>query len=138
MSDPTGSTARPDPTDHSGPSEPAGPQRRSGLRDPAAAARGLGAGVLILETVVLLLAIQPIRVLGGELSGVAIAVVCGLALAAVVLAGLMRRPWAWHAGTALQVLVVAAGLLHWSLAVVGVIFGAVWLYAGHVRRTILS
>jgi hypothetical protein len=115
-----------------------GPERRSGLRDPAAAARGLGAGTLVLETVVLLLAIQPIRILGGGLSGAAVVAVCGLALAAVVLAGLMRRPWAWRAGTALQLLVVAAGLLHWSLAVVGIIFGAVWLYAGHVRRTILS
>jgi hypothetical protein len=121
----------------SGPERPSAPEPRSGLRDPAAAARGLGATVLVLETVVLLLAIQPIRVLGGGLSGVAVAVVCGLAAAAVVLAGLMRRPWAWHAGTALQVLVLAAGLLHWSLAVVGVVFGAVWLYAGHVRRTIL-
>jgi hypothetical protein len=121
----------------SDPERPPEPQPRSGLRDPAAAARGLGAAVLVLETVVLLLAIQPIRVLGGGLSGAAVAVVCGLALAAAVLAGLMRRPWAWHAGTALQALVLAAGLLHWSLAVIGVIFGAVWLYAGHVRRIIL-
>ena len=114
------------------------PERRSGLRDPAAAARGLGAGALVLETVVLLLAIQPIRVLGDGPTGVTVAVVCGLALTAVVLAGLMRRPWAWHAGTVLQVLVLAAGLLHWSLAVVGIVFGAVWLYASHVRRTILG
>jgi hypothetical protein len=127
-------------SDAGDPDEPvgSGPERRSGLRDPAAAARGLGAGTLVLETVVLLLAIQPIRLLGGGLSGAAVVAVCGLALAAVVLAGLMRRPWAWHAGTALQLLVLAAGLLHWSLAVVGIVFGAVWLYVGHVRRTILS
>jgi hypothetical protein len=116
---------------------PQGP-RRSGLRDPSAAARGLGAGTLVLEAVVLLLAIQPIRVLGASLSGAAVAAVCALAVVAVVLAGLMRRRWAWRAGGALQLLVIAAGLLHWSLAVLGVIFGAAWLYAAHVRRTILG
>jgi len=114
------------------------PEPRSGLRDPAAAVRGLGAGTLVIEAVVLLLAIQPIRVLGGTLTGAAIAVIGGLAGAAIVLAGLMRRSWAWHAGTALQVLVFAAGLLHWLLGVTGVVFGLVWLYVLHVRRTILS
>ena len=112
--------------------------RPSGLRNPAAAVRGLGAGTLIIEAVVLLLAIQPIRVLGDGLSGAAIAAVCVLAAVAVALAGLMRRPWAWHAASALQVLIFLAGLLHWSLAVMGVVFGLVWLYVLHVRRVILS
>ena len=43
-----------------------------------------------------------------------------------VLAGMMRRPWAWYAGTVLQGLLLLAGLLHWSLFVLGVIFGLVW------------
>jgi hypothetical protein len=112
--------------------------RPSGLRNPAAAVRGLGAGTLIIEAVVLLLAIQPIRVLGDGLSEAAIAAVCVLAGLAVVLAGLMRRPWAWHAASGLQVLIFTAGLLHWSLAVAGVVFGLVWLYVLRVRRVILS
>jgi hypothetical protein len=111
---------------------------RSGLSNPSGAVRGLAAGTLVLETVVLLLAIQPIRVLGGGLSGAAVVVVCVLAALAAVLAGMIRRRWAWYAGGALQLLVIAAGLLHWSLAVLGVIFGAAWLYAAHVRRTILD
>ncbi|HEU4426175.1 MAG TPA: DUF4233 domain-containing protein [Pilimelia sp.] len=112
--------------------------RPSGLRNPAAAVRGLGAGTLIIEAVVLLLAIQPIRVLGEGLSGAATAATVVLAAAAVVLAGLMRRAWAWHAATALQVLIFTAGLLHWSLAAMGIVFGLVWLYVLHVRRVILS
>lgn len=64
--------------------------------------RGLGAGTLGLEALVLLLAIQPIRVVGGEPSGAAVAVIVALAVAAVVLAGMMRRRWAWYAGTVLQ------------------------------------
>ena len=112
--------------------------RRSGLRNPEAAVRGLGAGTLALEAIVLLLAIQPIRILGGDLSGWGIGVVVGLAVLAAVVAGSMRRRWAWHAGTALQVLLFASGLLHWSLAALGLIFGLTWAYATSVRHKILG
>ena len=111
---------------------------RSGLRNPQAAVRGLGAGTLALEAVVLLLAIQPIRIMGGHLSGWGVAAVLTLAVVAALLAGMMRRRWAWAAGTVLQALLVATGLLHWSLAVLGLIFGAAWAYASSVRRTILG
>jgi Protein of unknown function (DUF4233) len=50
----------------------------------------------------------------------------------------MKRRWAWSTGTALQVLLLLAGLLHWSLGALGLIFGAAWAYATHVRRTILD
>jgi hypothetical protein len=113
-------------------------ERRSGLRNPAAAVRGLGAGALVLEAIVLLLAIQPIRVLGGELSGWGIAAVVALAVLCILIAGSMKRRWAWHAGTAVQVLLLASGLVHWSLAVLGLIFGAAWGYASYVRKTILG
>ncbi|MFF5176121.1 DUF4233 domain-containing protein [Micromonospora sp. NPDC000089] len=124
-------------TDDRAPDGTPGP-RRSGLRNPVAAVRGLGAGTLGLEALVLLLAIQPIRLVGGELSGAAIAAIVALAVAAIVLAGLMRRPWAWSAGTVLQGLLLLSGLLHWSLFGLGVIFGLVWAYALHVRRVILG
>ncbi|MEU8263567.1 DUF4233 domain-containing protein [Micromonospora sp. NPDC048999] len=113
-------------------------QRRSGLRNPEKAVRGLGAGTLALEALVLLLAIQPIRLVGGHLSGAAIAVIVSLAVACVVLAGQMGRRWAWHAGTVVQGLLMLAGLLHWSLLALGVIFALVWAYALHVRRVILG
>jgi hypothetical protein len=128
------------PQDHATPAgaEQGAAPPRSGLRNPHAAVRGLGAGTLALEAVVLLLAIQPIRIMGGHLSGWGVAAVVALALAAAVLAGMMRRRWAWHAGTALQVLLLAAGLLHSSLAVLGLLFGAAWAYASYVRRSILG
>ncbi|MBQ1045507.1 MULTISPECIES: DUF4233 domain-containing protein [unclassified Micromonospora] len=112
--------------------------RRSGLRNPDKAVRGLGAGTMALEALVLLLAIQPIRVVGGDLSGAAIGAIVALAVACVVLAGMMRRPWAWHAGTVLQGLLLLSGLLHWSLFALGVMFALVWAYALHVRRVILG
>ncbi|WP_319462425.1 DUF4233 domain-containing protein [Micromonospora sp. RTP1Z1] len=113
-------------------------ERRSGLRNPEKAVRGLGAGTLALEALVLLLAIQPIRVVGGDLGGAAITAIVALAVACVVLAGRMGRPWAWTAGTVLQGLLMLSGLLHWSLLALGVIFALVWAYALHVRRVILG
>ena len=60
-----------------GPEEP----RPSGLRNPSAAVRGVGAGTLAAEGLVLLLAIVPLRVLGargntGTIVVVTLAVVC--------------------------------------------------------------
>ncbi|WFF00988.1 DUF4233 domain-containing protein [Micromonospora sp. WMMD964] len=134
--DPSGSAGEGTPADQ--PVGEPGQPRRSGLRNPEAAVRGLGAGTLALEALVLLLAIQPVRVVGGDLSGAAIGVVVALAVAAVVLAGMMRRSWAWNAGTVLQGLLILGGLLHWSLFGLGVIFALVWAYALHVRRVILG
>ncbi|MCI0689813.1 MAG: DUF4233 domain-containing protein [Sporichthyaceae bacterium] len=110
----------------------------SGLRDPAAAVRGVGAVALGAEGVVLLLAIAPIRVLGATLTGVAIAVIVTLAVASFLLAGLLRRRWAWAAGGVLQVILLGSGLvLHPALAVLAGVFGLVWIYVLHVRRSVL-
>ena len=114
------------------------PPRRSGLRSPQGAVRGLGAGTLVLEAIVLLLAIQPIRIFAGDLSGWGVGAVIALAVLCLLVAGVMKRPRAWHAGTALQVLLLASGLVHWSLAALGLIFGGAWAYATYVRRTILG
>ncbi|HEX5542304.1 MAG TPA: DUF4233 domain-containing protein [Micromonospora sp.] len=115
-----------------------GQRRASGLRNPARAVHGLGVAALSLETLVLLLAIPPLWVLGGERNGWAIAAVAALAVAAIILVGALRRRWAWPAATVLQLLLMLAGLLHWSLGVLGLIFGLVWVYVLHVRRTILG
>lgn len=112
--------------------------RRSGLRDPQRAVASLGAGLLGLEALVLVLAIQPIRVVGGGLGAAAISAVVALAVVALLLAGLIRRGWAWSAGVVLQGALLLAGLLHWSLLVLGIIFALVWAYALHVRRVILG
>ncbi|WP_433301842.1 DUF4233 domain-containing protein [Actinoplanes sp. CA-030573] len=92
----------------------------------------------MLEAIVLLLAIQPIRIMGGHLSGWGVAAVIALAVLCALLAGMMGRRWAWPAGAVLQALLIACGLLHWSLAVLGLIFAGTWAYAAYVRRSILG
>jgi Protein of unknown function (DUF4233) len=110
---------------------------RSGLRNPAAAVRGVGAGALAMEALVLLLAIAPLVKLGGHLTGAAIGAILALAAACVLLAGLLRYPWAWWAGGVVQVALLGCGLLHLALAVLGVLFGGVWGYVLYVRGSVL-
>ncbi|MBA3489341.1 MAG: DUF4233 domain-containing protein [Longispora sp.] len=112
--------------------------RPSGLRNPIAAVRGVGALSLGVEGVTLLLAIQPIRILGAHLTGFGVIAMFVLSVACFILAGLLRHPWAWRAGTALQFLVIAGGLFQWGIAVVGVVFLGTWLYALQVRRSVLG
>ncbi|MBB6032888.1 putative membrane protein [Phytomonospora endophytica] len=109
---------------------------RSGLRDPQRAVRGLGAMVLALEGLVLLLAIAPLNMLDVPNVGLAIGVVVALSVASMALAGMMRRPWAWHAGWAVQAALLACYPLHWMLTAIGVVFALVWLYSLHVRRVL--
>ncbi|MGH3660810.1 MAG: DUF4233 domain-containing protein [Micromonosporaceae bacterium] len=128
---------------HSGADEPAatGPaagQVRSGLRNPAAAVRGLGATTLLLEAITLLLAIAPLRMLGGPYAGWGVVAVIVLAVVAVVLAAFLRHRITWYLVGALNLAVVLSGYFQWSLAVIGVAFALVWWYVLHVRRTILS
>ena len=112
--------------------------RPSGLKNPAAAVRGVGAATLLLEFLVLLLAIQPLRTLLPDAPGAASVLALVLALLCLAGAGLLGRRWAWPAVTVLQVAVVATGVVHWMLGVVGVIFLLVWIYVLNVRKTILG
>jgi len=114
------------------------PGRPSGLRNPAAAVRGVGAGALGAQALVLLLAVAPIVRIGGAHRGLAVGLVVALALVALVLTGLLRHGWAWWAAAGVPVALFAAGWLHWSLGVLGVLFGLLWWYVLHVRRTVLS
>lgn len=111
---------------------------RSGLRNPGAAVRGVGAGGLVIEAVVLLMAIVPLVKLGGPHALPAVWAAVVLAGLCTLLAGLLRHTWAWYAAIALQVALFACGLLHIALAVLGLVFGAVWAYVLNVRRTVLG
>ncbi len=128
-----------DSSDHTDASAAGSEQPKpSGLRNPTAAVRGVGAAGLVAEAIVLLLAIQPLRVLGVHLSGVAVGLVIGLAVFCVLLAGLLRRPWAWPLGLLPQLVLIVGGFVfHPSLAVLGVLFGLLWGYVLYVRRRVL-
>ena len=110
----------------------------SGLRNPPGAVRGVGAGTLVIEAVVMLMAIVPLVKLGGANVGASVAVVVTFAVVCLVLAGLLRYRWAWYAGMAVQVGLLLTGLLNVALGVLGLVFGAVWIYVLNVRRSVLG
>jgi hypothetical protein len=92
--------------------------------------RRLCGSVLGMEAVLLLLAIVPAKVLEHVNGGEAAAVGGGLALIAVILAGMVGRPrmgWALIAGSVLQLLIIAAGVVMPAMYVLGVIFAALWV-----------
>jgi hypothetical protein len=110
----------------------------SGLRNPTAAVRGVGAGTLVAEALILLLAIAPLAKLGGDRSGLSMALAGGLAVLALLFARLLRHRWVWYAAYAVPVALLASGWLHWAFPMLGLIFGPGWLYVLHVRRSVLG
>jgi hypothetical protein len=91
--------------------------------------RRLCGTVLIMEAVVVLLCIVPAKVLTHVSGAVAGGLGGGIALAAIVLAGVVGRPrmgWALAAGTVLQLAVIAAGVWLPVMYGLGVIFAALW------------
>jgi hypothetical protein len=114
---------------------PDGP--RSGLRNPLAATRGVGAAALAVEALVLLLAVAPLGRIAGPDARPGIWLVLALVLLAIVLAALLRYGWAWWAGLAIPAGLLIGGVFHWSLAALGVIFGLMWGYVLNVRRTVV-
>ncbi len=89
--------------------------------------RRLLSSVLVFEAIILVLAV-PVAVTIEHLHhGVAFGVGGGLAVIAVLLAGVVgRRRWALTAGTVLQFVIVAAGIEVPALYVLGVLFCVLW------------
>lgn len=83
--------------------------------------------VLAMEAVVILLAIVPAKVLEHVSGGIAAGVCGAIAVIAIVIARYIGRgQWALYAGSVLQALVIAAGVLIPAMYVLGAIFAALW------------
>jgi uncharacterized protein DUF4233 len=103
--------------------------------------RRLCSTVLGMEAVILLLAIVPAKTLEHISGGTAAIVGGGLALLAILLAGVVGRPrmgWALYAGSALQFLVIASGVMIPAMYVLGVIFTALWFTGIWLARKVES
>ncbi|RAY10704.1 DUF4233 domain-containing protein [Actinomadura craniellae] len=91
--------------------------------------RRLCATVLACEAIVIALAIPVAITVLGAAPATAAGVCGGLAVACLVLAGLLRFRWAYPVGHLLQVLVIATGFLVPTMFFLGVLFGALWVTA---------
>ena len=97
---------------------------------------GIGIGGLALEAIVLLLSIPAVATAErGHVTGWHLAVLAALVVLLVAAAAVLRRPHGLLMATAVQPLVIAAGVVTWPLYVVGVIFAGIWAYYLRLWRT---
>ncbi|WP_167473217.1 DUF4233 domain-containing protein [Nocardia arthritidis] len=96
--------------------------------DPWKGLRGVMAGTLVLEAIVVLLALPVVGTVGGGIGWFSGSYLVVLALLMIVGAGLQRRSWAVPFNLGLQVLVILGLFIHLSIGVIGVLFAAVWAF----------
>jgi hypothetical protein len=105
--------------------------------DPWKSFRGVTAGTLILESIVVLLALPVVATIGGGLNAVALTYLLGLAAILIVLSGLQRRSWAIWADLGVQLVAVAGFAVYPGVGAIGLIFAAVWALIVYVRSEVL-
>ena len=105
--------------------------------DPWKSFRGVTAGTLILEAIVVLLALPVVGAVGGGLTPAALGYLLGLAAVLVVLAGLQGRRWAIWVNLAVQLVPVAGFLVYPGLGVIGLLFAGVWALIAYFRLEVL-
>lgn len=90
------------------------------------ARRSLGATMLMLEAIVLGLSTPAMINVASVPVGTALWVGLGLTVACIVVAGMLRRAWAFYIGWAIQGAALALGLVVPMMFLLGAIFLALW------------
>ena len=105
--------------------------------DPWKSFRGVMAGTLILEAIVVLLALPVVAAADHGLTPATAGYLIGFAIVLVLLAGLQGRPWAIWVNLAIQVVLIAGWLVNGAVGFIGLIFAAVWLFIAYLRAEVL-
>ena len=114
-----------------------GESREASKPDPWKSFRGVTAGTLILEAIVMLLALPVVGAVGGGLNAGALTYLLGLTAILVVLSGLQGRSWAIWADLGVQVIPIAGFAIYPGVGVIGLIFAGVWALIAYVRWEVL-
>ncbi len=107
------------------------------MSDPLQGLRGVFAGTLVLEAVVVGLALLVVDQLGGGVGSPAGWYTAGLALVMMVAAFVQRRPWGLGLALMLQFAMVAGWFAHPALGGLGLLFILVWAYLLYLRRAVV-
>ena len=105
--------------------------------DPWKSFRGVMAGTLILEAIVVLLALPVVANLGGGLTMATGGFLIGMAVVLVLLAGVQGKSWAIWVNVGIQLVLIAGAVLDGAIAFVGVVFLVVWLLIARLRAEVL-
>ncbi|MGE5693776.1 MAG: DUF4233 domain-containing protein [Candidatus Sericytochromatia bacterium] len=106
-------------------------------RDPWKSFRGVMAGVLLLEAVVVLLALPVVLVVGRSVSDATVVFVIAVAAVLAVLPALQRHSWAIWVNLAVQVVLLAGFVADPAIGFIGVLFTGVWLLLAYLRAEVL-
>jgi hypothetical protein len=109
---------------------------RPAAPDPWKSFRGVMAGTLILESIVVLLALPVVVVADGRLTPVAGTYLIGLAVVLILLAGLQGRPWAIWVNLGVQVVLIAGWAVNGAIGFIGLVFAGVWLLILYLRSEV--
>nr|WP_042194372.1 DUF4233 domain-containing protein [Kibdelosporangium sp. MJ126-NF4]CEL21276.1 PROBABLE CONSERVED INTEGRAL MEMBRANE PROTEIN [Kibdelosporangium sp. MJ126-NF4]CTQ96156.1 PROBABLE CONSERVED INTEGRAL MEMBRANE PROTEIN [Kibdelosporangium sp. MJ126-NF4] len=104
--------------------------------DPMKGFRGVMAGALIIEAVVVALALLVVHRTGGGLNSWKGLLVGGIVLGLIVTCGLLRHAWAMFVVLGLQLVMLGSFFAVPELGVLGLIFGLVWTYLFWLRRDV--
>ena len=99
------------------------------MNAPGRMARVLCSAVLSFEAVLMLLSILVLNGFSSLSVPSAAATGCGMAATCAVAVGLLRRPWGYALGHALQVAIVGLGFVALPILFVGLVFAALWVTA---------
>ncbi|MHC9293908.1 DUF4233 domain-containing protein [Mycobacterium sp. LTG2003] len=104
--------------------------------DPWKSFRGVMAGTLILEAIVVLLALPVVAVGESGLTWTAGGYLIGLAVVMILMCGVQGRPWAIWANLGIQVVLIAGVVIHGAIGFIGVVFAVVWLLIVYLRAEV--
>lgn len=104
--------------------------------DPWKSFRGVMAGTLILEAIVVLLALPVVSVTHGGLTALSGGFLICLAVVLVLLCGVQGRPWALWVDLGLQVVLIVGFVIHAAIGFIGVVFAAVWGLIAYLRAEV--
>lgn len=105
--------------------------------DPWRSFRGVMAGTLILEAIVVLLALPVVGAVGPGLTAGSTGYVVGVAVLLGLLAGVQGRSWAIWANIGVQVLLIGGWFVYPGLSFIGVLFLVVWVLIAYLRAEVL-
>lgn len=98
--------------------------------------RGMCAAMLTFEAILLGLSVPVMIAVEDVPAGLALGLGLGLAVLCLLTAGMLRRPWAYTVGHAIQVASILLGFLVPAMFFVGGLFGLLWLSAFLLGRRI--
>jgi hypothetical protein len=105
--------------------------------DPWKSFRGVMAGTLILESIVVLLALPVVSLVGRGLNTWTTTFIVGFAVLLILMAGIQGRPGAIWMNVGVQIGLVAGYLIDPAIGFVGVLFLVVWGVIAYLRGEML-